>query len=331
MTTAAITAFNELKIRGMKIVLTLQQSQFPDSVDNVKTIYSASLPGFLHTESYISRMPAWIGNTAVVVINGMLFEDVIALTKFNPFYTSYYNQIAVYADYLTEVYPNADGTYSEDNVIDAIDKLPLIFLGQISSAAPDFNNPNRPFIVQALVTYESLITVLNPVAISQKQLMSTVVKNLIADYNATDPQILYEFGKVDIDFYVSNIYQNASSFTNQLKQICDDYGHSVILSPSDGKLIVDVARLGFSNGREAKVLQAPQMIGYPTVMPNGIMAKEYFNPQRNVNDQIIINSYFTPLNGQWVIWQIQIALQVMGEAWESALTMYDFTTNPNPG
>ena len=49
MTVSASTSLNALKIRGCKIILTLQKGVFPNSGgSNTKTIYSASLPGFLH-------------------------------------------------------------------------------------------------------------------------------------------------------------------------------------------------------------------------------------------------------------------------------------------
>src|SRR5271169_2826362 len=88
----------QMKIRGMKVILSLQQGggAFPATGANTKTIYSASLPGYLHIEANINRLPAWQGNTASVVIYGMTKEDCIAATKFNPIYVQFYNQIQIY-------------------------------------------------------------------------------------------------------------------------------------------------------------------------------------------------------------------------------------------
>ncbi len=323
-----MTQLTKMRIRAMKIVLTLQQGSFPNG-NNVKTIYAASLPGFLHAEANIQRMPAWLGNTAVVVIYGMTDYDCFQATKYNiTIDRSYYNQVQVYAGYLENISANNDGSYTQGIVTAAIDKLPIVFLGQVASAGADFNDPNRPFIIQAVVTTQALSVINQPTSVSIPTNLSTIIQGMITTQNNTNPQITYNLSSVSPDTVVNNAHYSGS-FSSKLQQICSDYGYQFrIIMTSTNIQNIEVTKIGTSLGSNATTLSSSTgMIGYPTVLPFGIAVREFFDPNRSINDRINLETFYTPLAQTYYVWQMASILQTNGDAWESNLTLYSFNNS----
>lgn len=321
-----------MKIRGMKIILTLDRNSFPNNGANTKTIYSASLPGYLHIETTLTRLPAWQGNTATVVINGMTKEDCEAATKFNTINIQFYNQIQIFAGYLEQIPANPDGTFEQDTVIAAIDNLPLVFLGQLVMAAPDYNNPNRPFVIQALLMTQALATMSTTTSINAPQQLSTVVNSMINTYNSTFPQITYRLNEIYPDAQVNNAHY-LGSFSQQLQALCNDYGYQIRVdfpdTPISNEQIITLTKIGTAppNTSAQDLMTSTGMIGYPRVLPFGILALEFFNPTRSINDLINLQTDFTAIQGQYYVWQIQSVLHTHGDSWESALTLYGFNNS----
>lgn len=318
---------NTLKIKAMKVVLTLQRDKFPNG-SNTKTIYSASLPGYLHIDALINRQPGWEGNNAIVTIYGMTVEDCNALTRYNTLNVEWYNQVQVFADYI-DVTANQDGTYSQEAVIAACDKLPLIYMGIVISAGANFNDPNRPFTIQSTIIFQALAALGNSTSINQPTTLSAAIQSMINDENNTNPELKYKLISI---FPVEQQINNANyigSFASKLKQICTDYNYQVFQTfENDGTIGLVINQVGITNDATPKTLSSQTgMIGYPIVMPFGIMAKEFFNPNTNVNDVIYLDTDYTAINsskaGNYVIWQMSSNLQTNGSYWDSSIVLYN--------
>lgn len=322
------TALTKLKIRAIKIILILELGSFPEGGVNTKTIYGASLPGYLHIEANVQRMPGLFNNSLVAVIYGMTTEDCIAATKFNPLQVQYYNQVQFYAGYI-DVAPQPDGTYDQAQVTAAMDQLPIYYQGEILVAAPDFNDPNRPFVIQSTLACQSLVTLLPPTNSHSPQNFSAVVQSMISSYNSSGQQIQYSLQFTTLDTTVNNA-NYSGSFLQQLQQMCNDYNYQYRITfsaTSPNNQQIEITNLGITSGAVSQVLNADNgMIGYPVVLPMGVGVKEFFNPNRSINDSINLETYLTPLSsavaGVYSPWSITSILQTNGDAWESMLTLY---------
>ncbi len=330
---------NVMKIRGMKIVLTLQRGTFNSQGANTKTIYSASLPGFLHIDVALQRLPAWQGNSAMISIYGMTLEDCFSATKFNSINVAYYNQVQIFAGYLPPLTANRDGSFNEIDVTNAIDQLPIVFLGQILTAAPNLNNVNRPFIIQAVLITQALATMGSSLNNNVQTNLSTVIKSIINSYNSTLPQIEWQLNNVYPDQQINNAHYTGSP-AQQLQSLCADYGYQIRVSfpnlqdPAATQIqTLDITKTGTAppNSPIDILNSSNGMIGYPNVAPFGIQVREYFNPLRSINDQINLQTYFTPIDssiaGNYFVWQILSILQTHGDEWESQITLYGFNNS----
>lgn len=324
MIQSTIQDFNRMKIRALKIEVIFDKELYPDGLSNTKTIYSASLPNYLHCEVYLNRLPGWLGSNASVVIFGMLNEDITAMTKFNPIFTNFSNQVNVYAGYI-DIVPEPDGSYSQDRVTNAIDLLPIIYMGQIVSAGADFNDPNKPFVIQTNVTTQAITTINDSFSVNEKTNASAVVTQLIDQFNNSSEQIQYKLKSISPDTIVNNIHYTGS-FESNLKNFCQDYGYQMIVEPSTNSTqLITITRLGQSASDEVNILSPETgLIGYPTIQPLGVLATEYFNNTRSINDKIALDTTYTPLRIDWYVWQMQSTLMTQGEKWESVLTLYGF-------
>ena len=324
-----------MKIRGMRITLTLQNKSFPNG-GNVKTIYTASLPNYLHADVVLQRMAGLSGNTAMINIYGMLLEDCFALTKLNLLNYQYENQVQIAAGYIN-VEPQLDGTYSQDDIIARCKELPVIYLGQVMSAGVNLNNPNRPFSIQSIFSAVALTTMVPPVSINEPQDLDVVVKSILQQYNATKPQTRYELISVYPTQIVNNAHYAGSAMEN-LQQLCDDYGYQFNLVPSNDITVIGitVTRYGMNTripskqfNEGIKTLSAANgMIGYPERIPFGIVVKEYFDPTRAVGDTINLQTYYKSLDSKesgvnYTVWSMQSILQTHDAEWSSTLTIYD--------
>lgn len=309
-----------LKIRAVKVVLTLEKSTYSNGL-NTKTIYSASLPDYLHTEVMIQRTANFQGNTAVISIYGMLLDDVFDATKFNPSEVLLYNTVSVYAGYINPR-ANEDGSYNQGDVEIECDKLPLIWLGSVLCAYPDFNDVNRPFIIQSNVNVSALSTNIQALDINTQVTLSTAVKTIVNNYNDTQPNILWKLINVIPDCQVNNAHYTGDART-QLTQLLESYNYQVRFVPEDDNAQgLYISQVGINYADNPSDLSSDTgMIGYPTVLPFGITVKEYFNEERSINDVINLQTYFKPLEGKYYVWQESILLQTNGDEWSDTLML----------
>lgn len=316
-----------MKIRAMKIVLQLQKNKFPNGADT-KIIYSASLVGYLHCEVNINRQAGWYGNTAQATIYGMTNDDINTMSKYNDFYLTIENQMRIYAGYI-DVQPNTDGTYNNGAVNNAIDQLPLIFQGAITNAGVDYNNVDRPFTINCIISLASLTSSINNLSINSPQSLSTVLSTIVNNYNSTNPNaIQYAIGNLGnaTDVYVNNRHVQGANFITQITDLLNDYGYYALIRYSNNVNYIDVYLIGQGSGKVSILSSATGMIGYPVIQAIGISAREYFNPARSVGDVITLQTYYTALDsstqGNYTVWQQNIILQTMGDYWDSNLVMY---------
>lgn len=321
---------NNLQIRAVKIVLTLQKGAFAND-NNQKTMYCCSLPGYLYCDVNISRAPGWQGNTAQLTVYGMTTEDCLTAMKFNSVsgFLSLENQVEIYAGYITPV-AQRDLTYKQADVTKAIDALPLVYRGAITSASPDFNNVDRPFSISSIMSLSSISSVLPPLNLNASSTLDSVINDLIAKYKQANPDgIQYKLGSIyPVAPVVSNGHYSSDDFIQQITQLCEDYGYHAIFRFADGYNIIDISLIGqASPSAQPNIISADNgMIGYPVVLPFGVQVNEYFQPTRSVNDIITLKTYVTPLDsskaGDYVVWQQSIQLETQGDNWLSVLLLY---------
>lgn len=315
-----------MRTRALKFVLTLGVSKFSNGT-NQKIIYSTSLPGYLHAQVNLERTSGTNGNNTIVNIFGMLIEDCNSLSILNPDSLSVSdltNQIQIYADYI-DPKPNPDGTYNEKKVTQLCDNMPLVFLGQIISASPNYNDVNRPFTIQAILAGASSYKLLPATIIKSPQSFSTVVSTLITKLNKITNSN-YVLGSVVPQTQVtSGVYNN--SFMQQLEALCNDYGYKRWDHWDKGKCILDFTQVGTGLDVASSDLAPDEgdytgMIGYPISAPFGILVKTYYNPNRNVSEVVNLTSWATIYNGNWRIWSVSSALCTQDENWDSTITLY---------
>jgi hypothetical protein len=169
----------------------------------------------------------------------------------------------------------------------------------------------------------------NSTSINQPTTLSSAIQSMINDENNTNPELKYKLISI---FPVEQQINNANyvgSFASKLKQICNDYNYYVFQTfENDGTIGLVINQIGITNDANPKILSSQTgMIGYPVPIPFGITAKEFFNPNTNVNDIIYLDTDYTAINssqaGNYVIWQISSDLQINGNNWESSIFLYD--------
>jgi hypothetical protein len=320
-----------MKIRAVKLVLTLGDGKFSNG-ENQKTIYSVSLAGYLHTQINLERNMGINGNNATINIFGMTIDDCNSLTILNPdslSVSNLSNQVEIYAGYLnTESYPitNPDGTYNQANIITLCDILPEVFLGKVISANPNYNDPNRPFIIQAMISGASSYKILEPLSISTPQSLTTVLTTMIASVNKVDKNRQYVLGSIVPETIIQSGVYNAD-FNTILYAICQDYGYQEHRKFEGKKVIISLSQLGVGLDSTTSILKADDgsctgMIGYPMSAPFGIIVQTYYNPDRNVGEVVTLESWAKIYNANWRIWSISSVLCTQDEQWQSVLVLY---------
>jgi len=316
-----IPQLETMRVRAMKVILTLQKNTFSNGL-NQKVMYGCSLPNFLHMEANIQRLPASQGNTATVTIYGMLKDDIESATKFNPDFLQYYNQVEIYAGYLD--FTAGGFTYkTTQDVKDRIDNvLSLVFMGLILTASADFNNPNRPFTIQAGAFAQSVYTMRQVSVVQNQTTFSAFLKNIFIQ--AQNDGLNVKLGTVYPDpVIIDGIY--SGSFLQQITQLCHDYNMQFFMtSYDDNKMqIYSFSRIGYGGNADYTTNLSVEngLLGYPTAIPRGIIVKEFFNDKRHVNDAVTLSSYYASLSGKYYVWQIQSVLQTNDELWESTLVL----------
>jgi hypothetical protein len=325
----SLPQLDKMKIRAIKIVLTLQIGEFPDSNgSNTKSMYSCSLQGYLEIDCALQLFPNYMGNTALVNIYGMLDSDCFAAMKYNvdPLYQPWYNSITISAGYITPQ-QQTDGTYLQTDVKAAIDNLPIVFQGEILSAAPNFNDVNRPFIINSVSAFQASNVIIASTSLNNSTTVSGAVQSMITTWNNTsNSQYQYQLGGIDVDTIINNGHF-IGSFIQQLNKLCQDYNYQyrqVFSTTTPNVRQIFLSQIGNvqQNTNPQILSNYTGMIGYPEVLPLGILVKEYFNPARNLNDRIFLSTYVTPLSDNYYnVWQVQSLLSTRQEEWESVLTL----------
>lgn len=321
---------NSLKIRAMKVVLTLQKGTFHNDT-NIKTMYGCSLAGYLHMDASIQRMSSFTGCNAVIDIFGMLLADCESATKFNPNAVDikFYDQVQIYAGYIDSKYGDTT-LYNISDVEKAIDQLPIVFSGLVITAYTDFNNPTRPFKIQANLYAGNINKIMNSTVVNTQTNFSSIVQSIINNFNNSQSLVKWYIKSIfPIDVTVNNgVY--SGTHIQQLQALCVDYNmHFTFTLPDAQGVGISFSFIGYNaNSQQQFTLNSQTgLIGYPTVIPFGLQAKEFFNPNRNINDKIILETSYKALAGTYYVWQMSMILQTNDEMWETTLTLLN-VNNP---
>jgi hypothetical protein len=312
-----------LKIRAVKVVLTLERGAFFNN-SNTKTIYACSLPGYIHVDATVQRMPSYFGNNAVVTIYGMTKDDCEAATKYNTLNMQFYNQVEIYAGYIDSKFGDTN-KFGQSDVEEAMDLLPEIFVGAVMTAYTDFNDVNRPFIIHSNFMAGNIARLMQHTTINNQTNFSQFAQSIINNFNHSQTLVKWNLGGVFPEQIINN-GSYSGTHIQQLHALCHDYNMQMIMNVGkDNSINITFSQIGYNNGGQKFILNTETgLIGYPVALPFGIAVKEFFNPQRNVNDSIKLETYYKALAGDYYVWQMQSVLQTMDDLWESSLTLYVF-------
>ena len=325
---------NQLKLRGIKIVVTLSDNRgtFEDNA-NQKIIRTCSLRDYIHAQVNIHRQIDFQSNNAQITLFGLNVDDIEILTKYNLNYASIQvtDSVQIYAGYLDSIQADTDGNIDTQLIDDAIDKLPLVWNGQIISAYPNYNNPERPFIINSIVYVNQLIT-LRKSNNNTQTLFSTAVQRVITEANAGQTNIKFNLLYISQDTTITDYTDDGGlSAIEYLTELASNYGYQIVQNYNKSNVnLIDISFYSVfypdTTGRAPQILSKDNgMIGYPQIQDFGLQVVEFFNPARRLFDSIQLQTYVKPLNNKILnVWQQQISISTHDEAWDSTLTLYDY-------
>lgn len=306
MTTSANYQSN-LKARYMTAKFTLSQGVYPNSGGS-QTLFVPlnSTVGNLYGEINIRNEIGLNNNSAAISLFGLENETIKTLSRIN--LNSNYdlwtdNQVDIYAGY----------------VLDSDSGLPpLVYTGQIRSAGADYNNTERPFVVQSLQGGVSRNVVSPPTSISGNISINDLLKSL-ANRNGSN------YVGNGVTGSVSNIAYDGS-LIQQIEKICRDYNlvknwdftkNILYVSPSGTALSNQVYELNVNTG----------MIGSPQPLEDGVSVAAYFNPSLVLGQTVNLTSaYYDYVNRPWIINAMFHILQNRGTDWLTVMTLNNFYT-----
>lgn len=249
-------------------------SSFPSTGSAIKIITANSEPNNLAVEMSINKASGINVCTADVVIKGMQYEDVIAASTFGIRYEQAWssNTITIYAGYSL-----GENGYP-----------PLVYgPGVILMATPDFNQPDRPFMITSSMGFNYINGATTTYSAKGALPLDTLFRQLV---NIIDSNLVYQSlgvsGNAYNPVYVGSPWQN-------LKTACAHYGYQMQLDNTTIKIAKynaayssNVVSLNASNG----------MLGYPILIQYGCMVRCRFNPNIQFGESVQLDSYFTTCN-----------------------------------
>ena len=304
----------KLKVRHCVIKLILDSGSFPSGDEDnpaIKTIYSNSDNNSLAIEALISKQEGFMANRADIRITGMNKSDIEAFSRFKMYVNTPVasNYVEVYAGYDL----NSDGL------------PPFIYKGTVLTAYPDYNDPNRPFIIASLTGFSTQNATAKAVNLKGTITLDDLLRNIISNYGGFSYRPYMRF-----DTVVRNANYDGS-LDEQLDKICKHYG--LIHKQSDDGRSILVTKIGMPYLQEQLTISSDNyLLGYPIVMDTAIMLKVRFTPAIQFGQKLSIKSYMSLANGDnWYINSIVHHLQTQGDSWESILVVQSFPTGVQNG
>ncbi|APA83245.1 baseplate hub protein [Francisella tularensis] len=321
---------NNLKIRCIKVELTLEKGRFPDIAGSAtKVVIGYSIPNSLHISANLKEEMNVYGNTASICIFGMKREDCEVLTRYNSFGLQYYHAIKVYAGYLdvgNDDYKSVEKILQQKGDNKYTNNLPLVYSGNIAIAMMDMNDKNRPFYITANSMGKTTYSILKPVTINNEKDIKELAREIVEEYNQKnndDFQIVFDDYGGFVSKKVSNLHYESDTALSQLKKLLEDNDYNFRIKNK----VIYVSQLLSNHSSRSNSLTLNKdngMIGYPVVDSLYFKAKMYYNHNFNAGRKIILDTTYRALNNkdnniEYRIFAINSILETNGPMWESEL------------
>lgn len=260
-----------------------------------KIIKTSSKTNDLSVNAMINIPGGFQPSNANIVIKGMLLDDINAFSRANVFYGFNIpaNTVQIFAGYDT-----------------GDEQPPLVYQGSVIMAAPDQNDPSRPFRIysqQVMSDQNIMASATNPQGTSQ-------INDLFANLAN---QLGYSYQPNNVGGQITNPILVGSAI-HQLQQLANDYGYQIKLDNN----ILKVAKVGMPYSDDIIQINPDNgMLGYPTVNEFGINVRLRFNPSLSFGQIVQVTSDLELANGDWWVNGVTHLLQNQEAKFETTLTL----------
>lgn len=281
--------YYDLRTRHIVIKFILDSEVFGEGTDrdgnplNVKIIRGDSTNNTLTIDCEINKSTGFTQSNASVTINGMSINDIntLSLTQMYPGVAIGKNVIEIYAGYNL----NSNGF------------PPLAYRGQIYSAYPDFNNPNRsrPFKVISLYGIQSQNgETTGNVSIEGEIPLETLFKRVASQFKGL------QFVGNNLFGYTAINPRYEGSPEQQMDMLCADYGYH--WKADDTTILVAPINQPFYPDEVIVISKDNNMIGYPQWIPFGLQVIVRYTPLIKYGQVVkIISDMPYANNNNWYI------------------------------
>lgn len=268
-----------------------------------KIIKTSSKTNDLSINAMINIPGGYQSSNANIVIKGMLLDDINAFSRANMVYgfNMLSNTVQIFAGYDT-----------------GDEQPPFVYQGSVVMAAPDQNDPSRPFRIysqQNTIDQNTMLSATNPKGVVQ-------INDLFANLAQ---QLGYSYQPNNVTGQVSNPILIGSAI-HQLNQLANDYGYQIKLDNN----ILMVTKIGTAYSNNVIEINPDNgMLGYPTVNEFSINVRVRYNPAIKFGQTVRITSGLELANGEWWVNGVTHLLQNQESKFETVLTL--LKTNPLGG
>lgn len=245
-------------------------------------------------EVVITKVAGLTYNSANVLIKGLDHDIAAVMSHINFFPLQVlYNVIKIEAGY--------NGVYT------------TVFIGNITNARPDYNDPNTSFIITAQSSYFSGIIESPSYSISGTVPVSTMINTIAAQ--APGDLSVQAYG---IDDLIANNPVYTGGVTKQLQDIGNDYGLNV--KEDNGIVYVSPLNQSLVNNSDIPTVSTDNiMLGYPILQQSGVDVRVMMSSQVQFGHKILIDSIVPLTSGQWIIVGAIYTLKNRGDKFEILL------------
>ncbi len=242
--------------RNLKIIFRLGEGSFTGKPED----NSIELSG-LRIDAEIKVMPNSMVASAQITVFGLKAETMNALTLIKG---------VMQANMLK---PNTVSLYTDDDD----GKETLVFTGMIFHAMADYNTmPVIPMSIYAMSSYELNVAESPAISFSGSVSVVEIVQAVVNLYNASHPVKAnqYTVENNGVDGVLTDVALTGS-FSEMLNAIARQ---ADIVIQTEGRVVV-ISKKDKARQIEATTISAENdMIGYPTLIPNGCIVRVLYNP-----------------------------------------------------
>lgn len=308
---------NQLLTRYIAIKMKLDDKIFTSTLTNEKIVYCHSGVdkngnSYPAINCVINKNIGFLQNTATIQIFGLLKDDINTFTRANLTIADSDSQL-LYAGNKIEIY----GGYALQNNLP-----PLLYIGQIRTSAPDYNDVNRPFNIVSTQTFIQQNEILPPTnnknTITLDNLFKTICIKAGFQYrgfNIENKQV----ENVILTGSFQDQMQDATSHYGYNYQFADNQNSTVLVFPIN-QAVTDLPPVTWSveNGG----------IGYPMQEEFGICVRFRLNPNLLIGQVVNVQSEYPFANGKWYINALQHVMQNKKRAFETIVKLNRYFFRP---